>query len=154
MVDIQTAIPINTKIVNTLAVAVDAPTLPNRPDVETGSTINGIFLTVEAVASESSTTATPNIYMMVMKNPGGNLTFPNGNVVGSDDNKKYVIHQEMVMINAIDGGVPRNIFKGVIVIPKHMRRFAPNDVLQMQIFVPSTGVALNVCAQCHYKEFR
>ncbi len=154
VVDIQTAIPVNVKIENNLIATVDAPVISSVTQVETGSRVNGIFLTVEAVASETSTTATPNLYLAVYKNPGNNLTFPNANAVGTDDNKRFVIHQEMVMINALDGGSPRNVFKGVIVIPKHLQRMGPFDTLELQLFIPSTGVAINACAQCHYKEFR
>ncbi len=154
VVDLQTAVPVNVKIENPIANAVDAPTLGVTTQVETGSTVNGVFLTIEAVASETSATATANLYFIVFKNPANNLTMPNGNAVGSDDNKKYVIHQEMVMINPLDGGSPRNVFKGVIVIPRHMRRMAPNDRITVQLFIPSTGVAANVCWQAHYKEFR
>ncbi len=154
VVDIQQALPVNTLIPVNIVVANDNPVLGSSTQVETGSLVNSFFITVEVVASETSTTATPNIYVYWNKNPGGNLTMPNGNAVGTDDNKKYVIHQEMEMINPLDGGNPRNLFKGVIKIPKHLRRFGPNDKLQMHMFIPSTGVAVNICAQAHYKEFR
>ncbi len=154
MVDHQTAVPVNTKIEQSLIIAVDNPDIGFTNQVVTGCRINGIFLTIEAVASETSTTATPNLYFAIYKNPGNNLTFPNANNVGVDDNKKFVIHQEMVMINPLDGGNPRNVFKGVIAIPKHLRRFGPSDRLEYQLFIPSTGVAVNACTQSHYKEFR
>ncbi len=130
---------------------VDAPTLAATNSVETGSTINGIYLRVEVV-NTGVTGVLANAYLMVMKNPGGNLTFPNPNVVGSDDNKKYVIHQEMVMLQMVDNSNPRTLFNGVIVIPRGYRRFAINDLLTVRVFSP--GVELNVCIQCHYKEFR
>ncbi len=113
-----------------------------------------MFLTVECVASESSTTATPNMYLAIWKNLGGNITIGDLNLIGGTDMKNLVIHQEMVMINAVDGGVPRNLFKGVIVIPRGMRRMAPNDIWNLSVWCPTTGVATNVCAQAHYKEFR
>ncbi len=130
---------------------VDAPTLAATNAVETGSTINGIYLRVEVV-NTGVTGVLANAYMMVMKNPGGNLTFPNPNVVGASDNKKYVIHQEMVMLQMIDNSNPRTLFNGVIVIPRGYRRFAINDLLTVRVFSP--GVELNICIQCHYKEFR
>ncbi len=154
VVDTQTAVPLNTKIAGNIVSAQDSPVLGSPVQVLTGSTVNGIFMTVEVVCDDTSTTATPNFYLIWYKNPGGNLTFPNGNAVGSDDNKKYVIHQEMVMLNPQDGGNPRNVFKGVIKIPKHLKRFGPNDTLQLQAFIPSTGVKVNMCWQAHYKEFR
>ncbi len=135
----------------------DAPTLANTIEVETGSTVNNIFVSIEAVATESNTGKTPNFYIYFYKNPGSNIgSFPNGNVVGSNDNKRFIFHQEMVMIqgSAGDDGVPRNVFKGVIKIPKIYRRNAPGDQIGIAYFVPATGIALVVCAQAHYKEFR
>ncbi len=154
--DIQQALPVNSNLSVQIARADDAPALASTEEVLTGSVINGFFATVEAVASATGDTKTPNIYIYFAKNPGGNLTFPNGNAVGADDNKKYVFHQEMVMIqgNATSNGTPRNIFKGVLSIPKHLRRMGPNDILSMHMFIPSTGVAINICAQFHYREFR
>jgi len=150
VIDQQTGVVIGAPATFNLALSVDAPVLANTADVETGSTINGIYLHVEVNATTSA--ALSNAYMMIMKNPGGNLTFPNANVVGANDNKKYVIHQEMVMLQQQDGTNPRTLFNGVIVIPKGYRRMAINDIIQIQLFSP--GVTLNACFQCHYKEFR
>ncbi len=89
---------------------------------------------------------------MVMKNPGGNITVPVANAVGGNDNKRFVIHQEMVMLQRVTNSNPRTLFNGVIVIPRGYRRFAPNDLLQLSFLAP--GVNIDVCFQCHYKEFR
>ncbi len=133
-----------------LVTASDNPALANPTEVETGSTVNGIFLKVEVNATSSA--ALSNAYMMIMKNVGGNLVFPNANVIGINDNKRFVIHQEMVMMQQVTNSNPRTLFVGVIAIPRGYRRFGPNDLLQIQIFSP--GVNLNLCMQCHYKEFR
>ncbi len=155
VVDFQTAVPANTQITQLLVNVVDAPTLGVDAAVETGATINSFYITTEVVASETSTTDTPNFYWILFKNPGSNVgTIPNGNAVGSSDFKRNVIHQEMVMLNPVDGGSPRNVFKGVIKIPRHMKRCGPNDQWFIQLFIPSTGTAVNCCTQCHYKEYR
>ncbi len=151
VVDNQAATALGVNFNEVLVRSVDAPVLANTEEVETGSTINGIYLRVEVV-NTGVTGVLANAYMMVFKNPGGNLTFPNPNVVGPDDNKKYVIHQEMVMLQMIDNSNPRTLFNGVIVIPRGYRRMAINDLIQVRIFSP--GVELNICLQCHYKEFR
>ncbi len=134
----------------------DNPTLGTPIECAIGSTINSIFITVEGVGQEAGAGKTPNFYFFIAKNPGSNLTFPNGNAVGANDNKRFVIHQEMVMLQALasDEGVPRNIFKGVIKIPKVYRRQGPGDQLIAAFFIPSTGVSVTSCLQCHYKEFR
>ncbi len=134
----------------TIIVTTDTPTLAVTKEVQTGSTINGVYLKVEANATSSG--ALSNFYLAVMKNPGGNLTVPQANQVGASDNKKYVIHQEMVMFQQQTGSNPRTIFNGVIVIPRGYRRFGPNDTLNLLLLSP--GVNTNICVQAHYKEFR
>ncbi len=144
---------LGTVLTLSLAQTVDAPVLTENDEVETGSTINGIYLNVEA--SMTTGTALANFYLLVAKNPGGNITLPVPNVVGISDNKRFVIHQEMRMMQKFDADVaanPRSIFNGVIVIPRGYRRFAPDDRLQLAMLSP--GGNADVCVQCHYKEFR
>ncbi len=138
---------------NSLIAAKDAPVIGNTNEVITGSTVHGIYLKVEVASNEAfDSGAIPNVYMIVLKNPGANLTFPAPNAVGGDDNKKFVIHQEMIMIQNAIGGNPRVLFNGVINIPKGYKRFGPADTLQVRILSPAINLAL--CLQCHYKEFR
>ncbi len=155
VVDFQFVLTAGTADNRVLALATDTPTLGAATSVETASTVNGIYLKVEAYAVSES--ALSNIYMIVWKNPGGNLANIAPNTVGTNDNKKYVIHQEMVMLQkepstASLGGNPRTIFNGVIVIPRGYRRFGPNDSITISTLSP--GVNSEVCLQCHYKEFR
>ncbi len=151
VLDTQAATAAGTPSTFTLILASDTPDLATTSEVETGSTVNGIYLHVEVV-NTGVTGVLGNAYMMVFKNPGGNLTFPNANAVGINDNKKYVIHQEMVMLQMVDNSNPRTLFNGVIVIPRGYKRFGPNDSLAVQVFSP--GIELTFCIQCHYKEFR
>ena len=151
VIDRQAAVSLGVVSTTNLILTVDAPVLANVDECETGSKVNGIYLKVEVV-NTGVTGVLGNAYMMVVKNPGGNLTFPNPNVVGSDDNKKYVIHQEMVMLQMVDNSNPRTLFNGVIVLPRGYRRNGPNDTLQLMVFSP--GIELTFCLQCHYKEFR
>ncbi len=137
-----------------IAAATDTPTLGVTNSVETGSKINGVYLRFEVASNEAiDLGAIPNFYFYVWKNPGGNLTRPAPNAVGSNDNKRFVIHQEMKMIeNKGQGSNPRTMFDGVIVIPKGMRRMGPNDILEVATLCPALDTAQ--CVQIHYKEFR
>ncbi len=90
--------------------------------------------------------------MLIFKNPGGNTVAPAANVVGASDNKRFVIHQEMVMLQKVTNSNPRTLFNGVINIPRGYRRNAPDDRLELHVLTP--GVAADLCIQCHYKEFR
>ncbi len=137
--------------VTNLAIATDTPTLAVNNAVETGCTINGIYIKAEVV-NTGTAGVLANCYFMVWKNPGGNIVPPLPNAVGINDNKRFVIHQEMVMLQMVDNSNPRTLFNGVIVIPRGYRRFAPNDALELHIFSP--GVEITGCLQAHYKEFR
>ncbi len=150
VIDAQFGAVAGTAVRTTLATGVDAPVIGTTNQVETGSKVNGIFLTVEGYARTAGALA--NAYIAIYKNQSGLIPAQNPNVIGSSTNKKFYIHQEMVMLQRLINGNPRTFFKGVIAIPKHFRRFAVLDSLIVSVFSP--GVDLDVCLQCHYKEFR
>ncbi len=142
-----------TALTTVLIDTVDAPVISSTSQVETGSKVNGIYLKIEVASNDVfEPGAIPNCYLIVIKDPGNNLPGISANAVGGSDSKRYVIHQEMIMINNLQGGNPRILFNGVIAIPKGYRRFGPDDQLKMVILSPSLDIA--VCSQCHYKEFR
>ncbi len=150
VVDLQFATAAGAAQGQNLIIASDTPDLATTNEVQTGSTVNGIYLKLEANITSSGALA--NAYMIVFKSPGGNITQPTPNAVGASDDKRYVIHQEMVMFQQQTGSNPRTVFNGVIKIPRGYKRFGPNDVLILRVLAP--GVATNWCFQCHYKEFR
>ncbi len=152
VVDSQGAIAATGGTNVTLIVASDTPNLASVTQVETGSKVNGIYLKVEVIKTSATADTLANVYMVVFKNPGGNLANLNPQVVGASDDKRYGIHQEMVMISQTENLNPRTLFNGVIVIPRGYKRFGPNDSLILRITSP--GVDINFCIQCHYKEFR
>ncbi len=138
----------------TIVTSSDTPTLGSTTTCETGSKINGFYIRVEVASNEAiDLGAIPNIYMIIGKSPGGNIALPAPNAVGANDNKRFVIHQEMSMIeNKGQGSNARTLFNGVVVVPKGMRRNGPNDLWQIQILCPA--LATVQCFQIHYKEFR
>ncbi len=151
VVDSDGALVAGTKSTVDLIASKDAPVLAQVNQVQTGSKVNGIYLHVEV--SHTSGAGRPQIYMMIMKNPGNALSIPEPNAVGSNDNKRYIIHQEMLMMSGDAGnGLPRPIFNGVIKIPKGYIRQGPDDRLQCVLLSPN--VAADFCLQSHYKEFR
>ncbi len=154
VVDSSATIAAAVQHVFSLSVAGDTPTLGVSNSVETGSKINGFYIRLEVASNEAiDLGAIPNSYMALFKNVGGNLTAPGINAVGANDNKRFVIHQEMTMIeNKGQGSKGRNLFNGVIAIPKGYRRNGPGDVWQLLVLTPALDVAY--CHQTHYKEFR
>ncbi len=137
-----------------LIATVDAPVIANTNQCETGSKVNGIYLKVEVL--HASGAGRPNFYLLVFKNPGNNLgTTMDPGAIGSITNKKFVIHQEMIMGSGDAGnGLPRVVFNGVIKIPKGYIRNGPADRLQLIMRAGTSGVTFDMCMQCHYKEFR
>ncbi len=153
VVDAEGALVAGTASVIDIIATADAPVLANTNSCETGSKVNGVYLRVEVLHSSGAGRA--NCYLMIYKNVGNNTTGvrPAANLVGLNDMKRYVIHQEMIMNNGDAGnGQPRTLFNGVVKIPKGYIRNGPDDRLQVVLLSPT--VAVDFCLQCHYKEFR
>ncbi len=150
VIDKQAGVVLGVQNNTDIITSTDTPTLANTDGVETGSKVHAFYLKVECYATTAA--ALSNVYLICFKNPGGNLATPAANTVGANDNKKYVFHQEMVMLQQAVNGNPRTLFNGVIRIPKLYQRNGPNDITRISILAP--GVNFNLCVQCHYKEFR
>lgn len=133
--------------------ALDAPVLANTTEIETGAKCYGIYLKVEVASNEATVAGgIPNFYLAVLKDPGGNLAVLDPSTVGANDNKRFVIHQEMAMIQNQISSNPRTIFAGVIKIPRGFSRFGIND--QLVVYLKSPVIDVSVCVQCIFKEFR
>ncbi len=152
VIDVQGALPNNSNVLNNLIAASDTPDLAAVSEVQTGATVNGIYLKIEVVRTQATSGVLTNVYLAIYKNPGGNLATISPNTVGTNDNKRYVIHQEMVMLEQQGNSNPRIVFNGVIAIPRGYKRFGPNDLLIAVLLSP--GGTMNYCLQSHYKEFR
>ncbi len=153
VVDSSATLAAGTSLTLDVIVTKDAPVIANVSEVETGSKCHGFFLKVIVASNEATVAgAIPNVYMSVAKNPGHALPVLAPNQIGSKDMKKYVIHQEMAMIQNQVSSNPTVLFSGVIVIPKGYIRNGPNDRLEVTVLCPQ--IDISVCFQAHYKEFR
>ncbi len=150
IVDKQGGLLVNTVVAEEPIVSVEAPVLATTKQVETACTVSSVFLNVQVAAT--STAALANVYMAVYKNPGGSISNIDPASVGTSDNKRFVIHQEMIMTEKNTTAIPRTLFKGVIRIPRGYKRFAVNDKLMMTLKSP--GVTMDYCFQMIFKEFR
>ncbi len=154
VIDSQGGTALNVKQLITIAQGIDAPVITTQIGVEVGSRINGLYLNVQVVATSEA--ALPNIYMIIYKNPGGNIgaaSIPNANATGVDDFKRQIFHTEMRMLsNSSNTQIPITLFNGVIKIPKVFHSMRLNDIIQIQLFSP--GVAFDWCVECIYKEYR
>jgi len=153
VVDASATLASGNQIPQPIIIASDTPALADVANVFTGAKVYGVYLKVVVASNEAMVNqAIPHVYMFVIKNPGGNLALPVADAVGSSDNKRYVIHQEMTMLQNVESGNPSVLFNGVIKIPRGYSRFGPNDTLEVAVFCPSLDITF--CLQAHYKEFR
>ncbi len=158
VVDTNGGVTGGTPSTNDVILGVDSPSSANTNQCLIGSTVHAIYLRVEVIQKVAAG-GVDNIYMIVYKNPGGDLTGPNVDAVGASDDKKRVIHQEMLMTGTVltaASAIPKTLFKGVIALPRAIRRNGVGDKLQV-IIGHRNGEATqqsNFCLQCIYKEFR
>jgi len=159
VVDVATA-AVPAGLVSTVVVAEseDSPALAATQEVNKGCIINGVYLLVETIHNSGTWVTIPRVYMTVFKNPGAALPAVYPANVGSNDLKKFVIHQEMLMMTGVSADAnsfPRTMFKGVIKIPSRYRRFGENDRLLVQFALDTaeTTATVSTCVQCIYKEY-
>ncbi len=142
----------DTQSVIDLIVSVDAPVRTSPTQCETGSKVNGIYLHIEC--NRTSGTGRSNMYFALMKQPGSGIVPPPADAVGISEFKKYIIHQEMVMLGDLVENMPRVLFNGVIKIPKGYIRNGPLDKIIVLLKAGGNSVTADFCLQAHYKEFR
>ncbi len=129
---------------------VESPVIGNSNEVRNPCTVHGVFMHIEV--SSTTSAAIGNVYMALYKSTNNLLGTIDPQTIGSNANKRYVIHQEMTMAERSTAGNPRVLFKGVVVIPRGYKRFGAND--RLELVLKTTGVAMDFCVQTIYKEFR
>ncbi len=153
IVDQQGALVGGTPTFIDIANAVDAPVLANKAEVETGSSVNALFVNIQ-VTGEVTEATLANVYAIFFKNPGNNIAasaIPDGNVTGVDNFKRQIFHTEMAMLGNSTTTIPVILFKGVLKVPKVFKNMRVDDFLSLQLFSP---VNCNYCVQMIYKEYR
>lgn len=143
-----------------VAIQTDNPVTTGTNQIHIGGHIKAIFLSVQVKGSVAYA-GTPRVYFIVWKNPGNQIIQPVVDAVGVSTRRKFVIHQEMMMVDDVGpaaasaSSFPRSMFKGVILLPKRYQRFGDADRLTFTIgnaAGESTGQT-DWCIQCIYKEF-
>ncbi len=152
IVDSSSTLAAATQLAVPIMDAVGEPVLTTPQQTKIGARVSSFYLNVQVVSNETDVGAIPNVYMIVFKNVGNNLTTPDPASVGTSDIKRFVIHQEMIMLNNVQGGNPRTMFQGVIRVPKGLQRQGNDDV--MAVVIKSTALNIALCIQCIYKEYR
>ncbi len=149
----------NTVALNLLA-GVDTYTLADSNGVPTGAKVNGMFLSI-FIISEGGELASevPLADWYIIKSPGNVFSgfstsqLPTPGATGIHINKRHIIHTEKGLTGGGDvslAGVPM-VFKGVIAIPRHMRRIGQDDSFKLCL---RTNFASKFCIQAIYKHYK
>ncbi len=139
---------------------VDTYTISDTNGVPTGATVNSFYLSAYFIAEGGEVAnEVPLVDWYIIKDPGGTYgsTFdsshlPTPGATGLHVNKRHIIHTEKGLAGGGDAstaGLPM-IFKGVILIPKHMRRIAQNDKITI---AARANFATKGCMQAIYKHY-
>ncbi len=159
VVDASSVIPAGTNTVfDNIIAGVDQADLPSVEEVTTGSRVNGMYLSFFAI-SEGGEIANevPLVDWYIIKDSGGAFGtafdathLPTPGTTGVHINKRWILHEEKGLTGGGDvslAGVPM-IFKGVIGIPKHMRRIAIGDIFKICV---RSNFATKMCTKFIYK---
>ncbi len=137
----------------TVASGVNVRSDPFSPEeVTIGETINGIFLSFFIIGASGAPLSGPIDWFIAKLRNGQSPTvdFPVPGATGASMVRNQIFHEEKGLSGSGDG-TPM-VFKGVIAIPKNMRRMREGD----QIFIKAksnTGDTNNFCVKVIYKSF-
>ncbi len=144
----------STSSVNALADTVTVLTDPFNPvEVELGSTINGMFISIYVIGSTGAPLEGP-IDWYIGKGRASQTAlnqFPDPGVTGTFDIRNQIFHEEKGLSGSGDG-TPM-VFKGVIAIPKGMRRMRSGDSIFIKIKCTGADVC-NFCIKAIYNSYK
>ncbi len=150
----------NTVLLN-LATEVATYTVADIDGVPVGANVNSMFLSCFFIAEGGElATEVPLVDWYIIKNPGSTwgTTFdatnlPTPGATGSHINKRHIFHTEKGLTGGGEvslAGIPM-VFKGVISIPRHMRRFGSDDAITV---CARANFATKFCFQAIYKHYK
>ncbi len=134
-----------------IVLAVRNPVATSPTEVNTGSTVGSIFISVFVLGSTATVSGLVDWY--IWKNPGsgfGNNAPDVGNT-GINANRRFVFHEEKGLASTEDG-TPM-VFKGVIRIPPRFRRMGDEDTMELRLLTP-TGFDAQFCVKAIFKEYQ
>ncbi len=134
-----------------LAIAKDSAQNTVANEVERGSTIRSIWLSID-VCGLAGAGALQKTNLYLLKNPGANLTPPGPFSVGTSNEKKFVFKQWSFMTMRNQDGNPPVHWEGWIKIPRQYQRMGADD--QIHISFAADTLTGHFTGQCIYKWFK
>ncbi len=134
-----------TTIVNSVAQRPD-PFVPGN--VAFGSKVNAFFLSIFVLGATGSTPVGSINWYIIKLHAGQTAPLPGA--TGSSEVRNQIFHEEKGLTASGDG-TPM-VFKGVIVVPRGMRRVREGDSFQIQLQSQDPTVDAQFCIKAIYKE--
>ncbi len=119
-------------------------------DIRVGATINGLFLTVNIIGATGQGVTGPVDWYIIKLHSGQAGVLPTPGNTGISTIRNQIIHEEKGVPGSADG--TPHIFKGVVVIPRGMRRMREGDTINVVLKMtdPDAGT---FCVKSIYKSF-
>ncbi len=135
-----------------LATVVAVRTDPINPvEVEVGSTVNGFFLSVFVVGATGAPLGTTSVNWLIGKKHSGQ-SLPAPTTVGTSDLRNQIVHEEKGLAGSGDG-TPM-AFKGVVGVPRGMRRNRSGDQWELKLSLTASATADAVfCVKAIYNSY-
>ncbi len=147
-----TLLEVGTNVSATIAVTVPALDTTFKPgDLRIGETVNGFFLSIFVIgATGAPIGASINWYLI--KVHSGQGTTPDPSNTGISEIRNQIIHEEKGLAGSGDGTAMA--FKGVIAVPKGMRRMREGDSWRVVLALNGLASAdANFCLKAIYKSY-
>ncbi len=118
-----------------------------------GETVNGVFLSIFIIGSTGAPVNASQNWYIAKARSGQNTTsdFPNPGETGASDVRNQIFHEEKGMVGSGDGTAMA--FKGVVAIPKSMRRMREGDQFFIALRNLDATNDVNGCLKAIYKSF-
>ncbi len=152
IIDTEGALSGAAKSVTPLMNAVASPNATFDPlDVELGSTVNGFFLSVFVIGATGAGNIGSINWYIVKTRSGQFSSLPEPEATGTSPLRNQIFHQEKGLAGSADG-TPM-AFKGVVVVPRGMRRTREGDNFYLVLKGTDPTTDYNFCVKAIYKSF-
>ncbi len=141
-----------TAVVVPISVAVpNVDTTTFKPgDVRVGGTVNGIFLSIFVIGATGAPIGGP-INWYIVKTRAGQANTPVPGNTGISEIRNQIFHEEKGLAGSGDGTAM--VFKGVIAIPRFMRRMREGDQIQIILNTQGASADADFCLKAIYNSY-
>ncbi len=120
-------------------------------DIRTGATINGFFLSIFVIGATGAPINGPIDWYLVKIHDGQSGSTPTPGATGVSKIRNQIIHEEKGLAGSGDGTAMA--FKGVVAVPKGMRRMREGDIWRVLLRSDDVSNDAQFCVKAIYKSY-